>query len=221
MNIGLHQGFVLSPLLFAVVMDVVSSEARSGQPSELLYADDLVFLTSRAPPLGMKGRVYANCVRISMTYGSETRPLPVDVGLKFERAEMQMIRWMCGISLKDRRTNEELRRLVGVEPITTFIRSGRLRWYGHVMRKGDKDCVKKCMEYRVEGRRPVGRPIKTWLESEEADMAEIEIDRGDVHDRNKCYAEEVQPYRKIDYKPIIYICVCDFKDIWSGKNNIQ
>ena len=43
---------------------------------------------------------------------------------------------MCGISLKDRRTNEELRRLVGVEPITTFIRSGRLRWYGHVMRTG-------------------------------------------------------------------------------------
>ena len=42
-----------------------------------------------------------------MTYGSETRPLLVDVRLKFERAEMQMIRWMCGISLKDRRTNEE------------------------------------------------------------------------------------------------------------------
>ena len=34
------------------------------------------------------------------------------------------------------------------------IRSGRLRWYGHVMRKGDEDWVKKCMEYRVEGRRP-------------------------------------------------------------------
>ena len=61
--------------------------------------------------------------------------LLVDVRLKFERAELQMIRWMCGISMKDRRTNEELRRLVGVEPITTFIRSGRLRWYGHVMRK--------------------------------------------------------------------------------------
>ena len=99
-----------------------------------------------------------------MTYGSETRPFLVDVGLKFERAEMQMIRWMCGISLNDRRTNEELRGLVGVEPITTFIRSGRLRWYGHVMRKGDEDWVKKCMEYRVEGRRPVGRPRKTWLE---------------------------------------------------------
>ena len=94
---------------------------------------------------------------------------------------------MCGISLKDRRTNEELRRMVGVEPITTCIRSGRLRWYGHVMRKGDEDWVNKCMEYRVEleGRRPVGRPRKTWLGSVEADMAELEIDKDDVHDRRK------------------------------------
>ena len=79
------------------------------------FRELLPFLTSRAPPLEMKGRVYASCVRSSMTYGSDTRPLLVDVGLKFERAEMQMIRWMCGISLKDRRTNEELSRLVGVE----------------------------------------------------------------------------------------------------------
>ena len=71
-----------------------------------------------------------------MTYGSETRPLLVDVRLKFEREEMQVIRWMCGVSYKDRRTNEELRRLVGVEPIITFIRGGRLGWYGRVMRTG-------------------------------------------------------------------------------------
>ena len=126
------------------------------------FRELLPFLTFRAPPFEMKGRVYASCVRSSMTYGSETRPLLVDVGLKFERADMQMIRWMCGISLKDRRTNEELRRLVGVEPITTFIRSGRLRWYGHVMRQGDEDWVKKCLEYRVEGRILVGRP-RTYL----------------------------------------------------------
>ena len=34
---------------------------------------------------------------------------------------------------------EELRRLVGVEPITTVIRSGRLKWYGHVMRTGRRN----------------------------------------------------------------------------------
>ena len=114
-------------------------------------------LTSRAPALEMKGRVYASCVRSSMTYGSETMPLLVDVGYIHGRQ-------------KDRRTSEELRRLVGVEPITTVIRSGRLRWYGHVMRKRDEDWVKKCMEYRVEGRRLVRRPRKTWLESVEAEI---------------------------------------------------
>ena len=45
--------------------------------------------------------------------------------------------------------------------------------------------MKKCMECRVEGRRPVGRPRKTGLESVEADMAEHEIDKEDVHDRSK------------------------------------
>ena len=87
--------------------------------------------------------------------------------------------------IERQKANEELRRLVGVEPITTFIRSGRLRWYGHVIRKGDEDWMKKCMEYRVGGRRPVGRPRKTWLESVEMDMAEIEIDKEDIHDRSK------------------------------------
>ena len=42
------------------------------------------------------------------------------------------------------------------------------------MRKGDGDWVKKCIEYRVEGRRLVGRP-RTWLQSVEAYMAELEI----------------------------------------------
>ena len=98
---------------------------------------------------------------------------------------MQMMIWMCGISLKDRRTIEELRKLVGIQLITTVIISGRLRWYGHVMRKSDEDWGKKCMEYRIEGRRPGGRPRRTWLDSVEADVAEHEIDKEDIHDRRK------------------------------------
>ena len=46
---------------------------------------------------------------------------------------------MCGVSMKDRMTSEELRKLVGVDPTTTVIRSGSLRWYGHVMSKSDED----------------------------------------------------------------------------------
>ena len=45
--------------------------------------------------------------------------------------------------------------------------------------------MKKCMELRIEGRKPVGSPRRTWLERVEADMAELEIDKEDVHDRKK------------------------------------
>ena len=41
------------------------------------------------------------------------------------------------------------------------------------MGKSDEEWVIKCMEYKVEGRRPVGRPRRTWLEIVEADMAEL------------------------------------------------
>ena len=37
-KVCMHQGSLLSPLLFSVVKDFISREVRSGLPSELLYA---------------------------------------------------------------------------------------------------------------------------------------------------------------------------------------
>ena len=44
-KVGVHQGSLLSPLVFAIVVDVVTENVRNGLMSEMLYADDLV-LTS-------------------------------------------------------------------------------------------------------------------------------------------------------------------------------
>ena len=49
-----------------------TARIRSGW---MKFRELLSFLTSRASPLVMKDRVYASCVRSSMTYGNETRPL--------------------------------------------------------------------------------------------------------------------------------------------------
>ena len=53
-KVGLHQGSVQSPLLFPVVMDVVSSEAKSCLPSELMYANDLVLMVPIMEQLGRR-----------------------------------------------------------------------------------------------------------------------------------------------------------------------
>ena len=44
-SVGVHQGSVLSPLPFIIVMEVLSREFRVGCPWELLYADDLVIVS--------------------------------------------------------------------------------------------------------------------------------------------------------------------------------
>ena len=43
-RVGRHQGSVLSPLLFIIVLEALSREFKEGLPMELLYADDLVLM---------------------------------------------------------------------------------------------------------------------------------------------------------------------------------
>ena len=43
-KVGVHQGSVLSPLLFTMVMEKTTEDVRKGGVKEVLYADDLVLL---------------------------------------------------------------------------------------------------------------------------------------------------------------------------------
>ena len=43
-QVGVHQGSVLSPLLIKIALDVISENAREGLTDEILYADDLVLM---------------------------------------------------------------------------------------------------------------------------------------------------------------------------------
>ena len=49
-----HQGSVLSPLLFVIVLEALSREFRTGTPWELLYAVDLVISAETEEGLKMK-----------------------------------------------------------------------------------------------------------------------------------------------------------------------
>ena len=43
-KVGVHQGSILSPLPFALVMDEVTKDIREGVVKEMLYADDIVLV---------------------------------------------------------------------------------------------------------------------------------------------------------------------------------
>jgi len=39
---------------------------------------------------------------------------------------------MCGVELNERKKNEELGELLGLEPISLMFMKSMLRWFGHV-----------------------------------------------------------------------------------------
>ena len=53
-KVGVHQGAVLSPLLFIIVMEALPREFRVGCPWELFYADDLVLIAETLEDLKKK-----------------------------------------------------------------------------------------------------------------------------------------------------------------------
>ena len=55
-KVGVHQGSVLSPLLFTIVLEALSREFREGLPMKLLYADDLVLIAETEELLLQKVR---------------------------------------------------------------------------------------------------------------------------------------------------------------------
>ena len=67
--------------------------------------------------------------------GNETWPMKVEHELKLNHTEVSMIRWMCGDKMNKRKKSEELRELLGLEPVSLMIIKSRLRWFGHVKRK--------------------------------------------------------------------------------------
>ena len=71
-KVGVHQGSVLSPLLFIIVLEALSREFRSGVPWEDLNADDLIIITESLE----------ECVRRLLTWkeAMEKKGLRVNAG---------------------------------------------------------------------------------------------------------------------------------------------
>ena len=81
-----------------------------------------------------------------------------------------MIRWMCGVTLKDRCKSEELRKRLDLEDVADAVRKSRLGWCGHLDRKDVGDWVSACRNMVVPGNAGNGRPKKRRRDVLEDDL---------------------------------------------------
>jgi len=61
--------------------------------------------------------------------------------------------------------NEELNDLYSSPNIVRVIKSRRMRWAGHVARVGEERGVYRVLVGKPEGKRPLGRPRRKWLDN--------------------------------------------------------
>jgi hypothetical protein len=54
-----------------------------------------------------------------------------------------------------------------------MIKSRRMRWAGHVARRGETRNAYRILVAKPEGKRPLGRPRRRWMDSTKIDLTEI------------------------------------------------
>ena len=130
-------------------------------------------------------KVYKSVIRSVLLYVMETLALKGTEERLLEATEMRMLRWICGISLREHRTNEDIRRFAKIASISDKVREARLRWLRHVMRRYEGSILKSVYQARVDRRRSRGRQRLRWKDKVERDIKEIGLRTGMWLDRGE------------------------------------
>src|SRR5260221_3414572 len=120
---------------------------------------------------------------------------------------------MCGVTLKHRKTNEELLGRLGIECVFDVVRRGRLRWFGQIERKNKDNWVAACRDMVVEGEKGRSRGRNTWHECVLKDMRKLKLRKEDAQNRvtwrRGIYGKpfNLRWHGKTDVKPMMMIPV--------------
>lgn len=135
-------------------------------------------------PLECKVTIYQSILKPILLYGSEVWSLTTKTQSKLQAAEMRVLRTIKGVTRRDKIRNTTIREELRVTSLMEEIERTKLRWYGHVMRMDDNCKAKKYLMWKPEGKRPVGRPRKRWidgvktsLERRDTSLQEVENNR--------------------------------------------
>jgi hypothetical protein len=63
--------------------------------------------------------------------------------------------------------------LYSSQSIIRMIKSRRMRWAGYVSRMGEKRNASRILVGKPEGKKPLGRPTRRWVDNTKMDLREI------------------------------------------------
>ena len=115
-------------------------------------------------PTQVKTTIYNTILKPILTYGAECWSLTTKTSSRLQAAEMKVLRTIRGVTRRDRLKNERIRADLSVKPLLREIEENKLRWYGHVKRMDEERLAKRYLEWKPQGKRPVGRPRKRWID---------------------------------------------------------
>ncbi|KAE8700250.1 hypothetical protein F3Y22_tig00110557pilonHSYRG00102 [Hibiscus syriacus] len=198
-EIRLHLGSALSPYIFALIMDDIYCATPDGVPCGnqndedvevsieghvLPSKDCFKYLESMIHKDGgvdddVTHRIKAGwlkmTIRPALLYGSECWAIKKDHVRRMEAAEMRMLRWAYGRTLWDMTPNSAIRMSLGVVHVSEKLREGRLRWFGHVLRRKPSDAVRRVESITVDGARRRGRPRRKWEDCLRPDLKDLAL----------------------------------------------
>ena len=120
-------------------------------------------LLGRRFSVTMKGMVYRSCAKSAMLYGNETWCLRENEMIILRRTERAMVRSISEVKLVDGKNTAGQMKMLGLkETLDKMAQANGVRWYGHVVRRGEESILKKAMMLQVNGQRKRGRPKQTW-----------------------------------------------------------
>ena len=150
-------------------------------------------LGNRRIPLKNRVHIYTACIRSVLLYGAESWPLTQRLEQCIQSCDRRMLRFLAGVSLRDRVSSAEVARRCGLQEISDVARVRRLQWFGHVQRRGEGEPLSVVYGWQVEGRRPRGRPKKSWTKTVEEDMRLLGIHETLASDRQSWRAAVNRP----------------------------
>jgi hypothetical protein len=69
----------------------------------------------------------------------------------------------------------EIDKLIKGADIVRFIEAERIRWLGHIQRMDQARPIRKLLDWKPMGTRPVGRPRQRWQEDVMVDLKRLKV----------------------------------------------